>query len=176
MDVCSLILFMMYFTPPRTAEEPTYKQAVNVALLSTMHFLVMLAGTVYVAVRSDPVAPTDPDVLPTPSKALVQWANFLGVQSMILASVQYIPQLWTTWRLKHVGSLSIPMMMIQTPGSFVFVASLAGREGTRWSSWVTYAVTGTLQGVLLVMCVCWEVRDRQKKVEGEREALLARED
>ena len=74
-----------------------------------------------------------------------------------------------------MGSLSIPMMCIQTPGSFVFVVSLASREGTRWSSWVTYAVTGVLQGGLLVMCVVWEVRDRKAKAkgEGERRPLLA---
>lgn len=84
----------------------------------------------------------------------------------MLASIQYIPQLWTTWKLKHVGSLSIPMMCIQTPGSFVWVASLASREGTRWSSWMTYLVTGVLQGVLLGMCIVWEVRERraQKKI------------
>lgn len=75
------------------------------------------------------------------------------------------------------------MMLIQTPGSFVWAASLAAREGTRWSSWVTYVVTGCLQGCLLVMGIYWEIRDRRaaKKGivgagdEGERERLIGNE-
>ena len=55
------------------------------------------------------------------------------------------------------------MMCIQTPGSFVWAISLAMREGTRWSSWATYVVTGTLQGGLLVMCVIWEIRERRAR-------------
>jgi hypothetical protein len=44
------------------------------------------------------------------------WAGFLGVFSMILAAMQYFPQIWKTWQRKSVGALSIPMMMLQTPG------------------------------------------------------------
>lgn len=54
------------------------------------------------------------------------------------------------------------MMCIQTPGSFVWAISLACREGTKWSSWVTYVVTGCLQGALLVMCIVWEMQSRRK--------------
>ena len=54
------------------------------------------------------------------------------------------------------------MMCIQTPGSFVWAVSLAMREGTAWSSWITYVVTGILQGCLLVMCVIFERRSRGK--------------
>jgi hypothetical protein len=83
---------------------------------------------------------------------LQAWANFLGVFSTILASIQYFPQIYTTYQLKRVGSLSIPMMCIQTPGSFVWSASLAARLGSAgWSAWGVYLVTGTLQGTLLVM-------------------------
>lgn len=55
------------------------------------------------------------------------------------------------------------MMCIQTPGSFVWAISLASREGTSWSSWMTYVVTGVLQGALLAMCVTWEIRDKRGK-------------
>lgn len=102
---------------------------------------------------------------------LEAYATFLGVQSAIVASTQYIPQIYTTWKLQHVGSLSIPMMCIQTPGSFVWAASLATREGVAWSSWITYIVTGLLQGTLLFMCIMFEARDRksgQKLVSTSR--------
>lgn len=55
------------------------------------------------------------------------------------------------------------MMCIQTPGSFVWVASLAARLGwAGWSTWGIYLVTGILQGCLLVMGVSFEIRDRRK--------------
>ena len=63
-------------------------------------------------------------------------------------------------------------MCIQTPGSFVWAVSLAAREGTAWSSWITYVVTGCLQGCLLVMCIGFEIRERRGtkgQAEVERE-------
>jgi len=52
------------------------------------------------------------------------WATFLGVSSAILAALQYAPQILHTYRHKLVGALSIPMMMIQTPGGFIMVISI----------------------------------------------------
>lgn len=79
------------------------------------------------------------------------------------------------------------MMCIQTPGSFVWAISLASREGTKWSSWVTYVVTGCLQGCLLAMCIIWSWKEEKGKGvengsanvesgdEGERRPLLGNE-
>lgn len=99
------------------------------------------------------------------------WANFLGIFSTVLASIQYFPQIYTTYMLKRVGSLSIPMMCIQTPGSFVWAASLAARLGKEgWSAWGVYVVTGCLQGTLLVMGSYFEIMHRRR----ERKELQAR--
>ena len=55
-------------------------------------------------------------------------------------------------------------MCIQTPGSFVWVGSLAARFGWEgWSTWGIYLVTGVLQGILLTMSICFEVRDRKQR-------------
>ncbi len=52
-----------------------------------------------------------------------------------------------------VGALSLPTMMLQVPGSFVFAYSLYLVPGSHWSSWVTFLVSGLLQGVLLALCL-----------------------
>jgi hypothetical protein len=52
------------------------------------------------------------------------WATFLGVSSALLAALQYAPQIALTYRRKLVGALSIPMMLIQTPGGFIMVISI----------------------------------------------------
>jgi hypothetical protein len=101
---------------------------------------------------------------------LLTWANILGICAAGLALVQYFPQIWTTWRLRHVGSLSIPMMTIQTPGSFVWAASLAARVGMEgWSTWGVYLVTGCLQGCLLAMGIMFEYQARKAGQENGRD-------
>jgi hypothetical protein len=60
-----------------------------------------------------------------------------------------------------VGALSIPMMMLQTPGTVLFVYSLVVRPGTNWTAWLTYMVTGILQGTLLIMCITWHFRNKK---------------
>lgn len=62
-------------------------------------------------------------------------------------------------------------MCIQTPGSFVWVGSLAARLGwAGWSTWGIYLVTGCLQGMLLVMAISFEIRDRRQQKKAGRTA------
>jgi hypothetical protein len=86
------------------------------------------------------------------------YARLLGTSSTVLAVTQYAPQLVRTYRARLVGALSIGTMLIQVPGSVLFVGSLVGREGVEWSTWASYAVTGGMQAALLVMCVVWKQR------------------
>jgi uncharacterized protein with PQ loop repeat len=66
-------------------------------------------------------SPSDPSGT---QQQLHMWATFLGVSSAILAALQYAPQIVHTYRLKLVGALSVPMMMIQTPGGIIMVISI----------------------------------------------------
>lgn len=138
-------------TPPTPA--PSYRTALLVTTTSIIHLALTFALSLIILARYP--------------RHLHTWATALGVLATVLASVQYLPQLHTTWRRKDVGSLSIPMMCVQTPGSFVWAGSLAARVGVKgWSAWVVYVVTGCLQGVLLGMGVWFEVGRRRKGGEG----------
>jgi len=44
-----------------------------------------------------------------------RWADVLGVIVAALACVQWLPQIWTTWHLGHLGSLSVVAVAISTP-------------------------------------------------------------
>ncbi|EST09670.1 Cystinosin/ERS1p repeat [Kalmanozyma brasiliensis GHG001] len=100
------------------------------------------------------------------SRLLVsRWAAFLGSSATVLAAGQYLPQIVYTARTRLVGSLSIPMMCLQVPGSAVFVYSLALQPGTDWSSLAAYVLTGVLQLVLLVLCVAWRIRQRRAGID-----------
>jgi hypothetical protein len=64
------------------------------------------------------------------------------------------------------------MMCIQTPGSFVFAASLFSQYGWQgWSVWGVYCITGVLQGGLLIMGIRFEIRDWKAR----KEAILVEE-
>jgi hypothetical protein len=89
---------------------------IHVALCAFVTFLLLLT--------------TKPSPTPDPTwqnRQIALWATFLGVTSAVLAAVQYYPQLMHTYRLKLVGALSIPMMLIQSPGAALMVISIAMR-------------------------------------------------
>lgn len=43
------------------------------------------------------------------------YADTLGIAMTVLASVQWLPQVYTTWHLGHLGSLSAVALCLQTP-------------------------------------------------------------
>ncbi|KAI4672105.1 uncharacterized protein J4E78_000605 [Alternaria triticimaculans] len=153
-----MLLFLIFFprgSSPAIEEEqdtdmPTWKEAVLVLGVSLAFFVVAFIGSVVFVYA-----------LPSHVRG---WANFLGLLATVLAAIQYIPQILMTWRLQETGSLSIPMMCIQTPGSFVFAASLYARLGPGgWSAWGLFIFTGILQGFLLAMGLSFVLRDRKKQ-------------
>lgn len=159
-----MLLFLIFFPRPSQAEMdadermPTWKEAVLVLSGSLAFFIFTFLGSIVF-------------VYAAPSH-LRGWANFLGLLGTLLAAIQYFPQILTTWRLQETGSLSVPMMCIQTPGSFVFAASLAVRLGPGgWSAWGLFIFTGCLQGCLLVMSLGFVWRD-MKAAKGSNGAGL----
>jgi hypothetical protein len=162
----SLLLFLIFFPRGQTLpldeaeqEQYTWKTAVTVAFVCLLHGLAVI-------ITSAALIMSRPDHLGT-------WANILGITATVLAAIQYLPQIWMTWHLGHVGSLSIPMMLIQTPGSFVWSGSLAARLGIEgWSTWGVFLVTGCLQGCLLGMGIYFEVQARKSRQYTEGEVSL----
>ncbi|KAG5462205.1 MAG: hypothetical protein BJ554DRAFT_5496 [Olpidium bornovanus] len=91
------------------------------------------------------------------SNGVARFAGLNGLMSMALGTVQFLPQIYWTWKAK-VRALSIPMMLLQTPGSFLLAYTISIRPGTNWTSWITYLVGGTFQGMLLLLCITWHLR------------------
>ncbi|KAH9818601.1 hypothetical protein DFH28DRAFT_958494 [Melampsora americana] len=158
------------FTPLTLSKE--YTISLILAIVVLLHFLSSLFITFCILLSLPKATMGEPSGTPPshdgehPAIRLLRiWATCAGVVSLILACFQYLPQLRSTWKLKLVGSLSLPMMIIQTPGSFLFVYSLAVRPGVNWTTWIVYLVTGTLQGALLILCILWKIRQRSSGVD-----------
>lgn len=66
------------------------------------------------------------------------------------------------------------MMCMQTPGGFIWAASLAARLGPEgWSTWGLFTLTASMQGIVLAMAVYYEYINPQKEpinLEPERQA------
>jgi len=159
-----LLLFLIFFPrgeilPEMENEDEskkpyTWRTAVAIAILCIVHGVVVII--------------TSTTLLIARPQYLSAWANVLGISATVLAAIQYIPQIWMTWHLGHIGSLSIPMMLIQTPGSFVWSGSLAARLGIEgWSTWGVMLVTGCLQGCLLIMGISFELKARRAAAGAE---------
>ncbi|KAK9455468.1 hypothetical protein V1511DRAFT_510329 [Dipodascopsis uninucleata] len=133
-----MVLFVIYF-PVEYYHE--YRQAITVAVMSVIHcsFVVVFSVIFYVS-KSD----------------IAGFAGFLGIQATILALLQYLPQIYTTCKLRQAESLSIHTLCMQAPGGFIWTLSLAMRRGTSWSSWLPYFVAAILQTLLLAMCLYYE--------------------
>ncbi|KAJ9096069.1 hypothetical protein QFC21_005434 [Naganishia friedmannii] len=120
----------------------------RVAVILAFVVLIHLAFLTVLAIALLAFLPIQP-----PHPLLHAYARFLGLSSALLAITQYAPQLYHTYRTRLVGALSIGTMIIQVPGSVLFVGSLVGRQGVEWSTWLTYAVTGAMQAALLVSLI-----------------------
>lgn len=184
-----LVLYMIYYPPhlkyavidadthdtrpPVHVKTPIksdeWKLSITLAWAVAIHF-AFITFTTFFLLLTNPTSPTPNAPLP---EQLSQWATLLGVSSALLAAIQYAPQLMHTYKMKLVGALSIPMMCIQSPGAVFMVLSIALRPGTNWTSWITFAVSGIMQGSLLTMCIIFTFRQRRLGIDDFGNPLLS---
>ncbi|KAI0752914.1 hypothetical protein C8Q80DRAFT_1267379 [Daedaleopsis nitida] len=170
--VMILVLYMIYYPqhlkyveldvdlpnnlPPRHIATAIKREEWKLSITLSWVVFLHIAFIIFITFMLLTTNPT-PDAT-SRSPQLQLWATFLGVSSALLAAMQYAPQIAHTFRIKLVGALSIPMMCIQTPGAILMVLSIALRPGTNWTTWISYAVAGVMQGILLVMCIVFRGR------------------
>lgn len=88
------------------------------------------------------------------------WADTLGLGLAIGACLQWLPQIVTTWRLGHLGSLSSASLFFTAPYTWIFGISMIVRVGTNgWSAWIVYVLVGTMQLVLIGFAVIFKMQE-----------------
>lgn len=143
--VCAILILVFVLVITRNSikqDKHEYKRIVRVGKIVLFHAFLSVIQIIIGYLNSTSV--------------LFSIANVNGLLSAALTVVKYVPQIYTTYNLKHPGTLSIGMMCIQTPGGFVFAATLIFTKGSHWSSWVSYLVAACLQGTLLSHCIYYE--------------------
>lgn len=105
------------------------------------------------------------------ARATVLYADVVGIMAVLFLMVMYVPQLYTTFKVKHTGTLSVLTLMIQCPGSLAVVYFDFFQNHMSWTTWAPYLVSAVQQFVLIIMCFYYKKNTKQYVAEKER--LLA---
>jgi len=102
------------------------------------------------------------------SRVVVLYAQVYGIIALILLVIQYIPQIYLTHLKKEAGSLSIPMLVLQAPGSFAVVYFQAIMSHSSWTTWSPYLSTAIQQFLLIGQCAFYYCQKRKQKTQQEQ--------
>uniref|UniRef100_A0A6B2LER3 Uncharacterized protein n=1 Tax=Arcella intermedia TaxID=1963864 RepID=A0A6B2LER3_9EUKA len=109
--------------------------------------------------------------LVSPTK-LIEFARLVGLLSAILVFVQWAPQVITTLRLGKAGALSLPMLLIQCPGSFLVVGFQLTAPLSEWTTWSPSLVSGLAQALLIILILFFKLRTKCYKSRTPEEDFL----
>ncbi|KNE67862.1 hypothetical protein AMAG_19718 [Allomyces macrogynus ATCC 38327] len=135
---------------------PAWRTSQMIGAGVTLYFIAVLGLWMALDIYST-IAP------PTAYRVAVQTAAAcFGAIATGMSCLQFLPQIYQTYRTKTPGALSILTMMMQTPGTLLLIYSLAARPGTNISTYLSYVVAATCQGSLLVMSLIYARRARRR--------------
>eukprot|EP00013_Stygamoeba_regulata_P021587 CAMPEP_0177647322 /NCGR_PEP_ID=MMETSP0447-20121125/10237_1 /TAXON_ID=0 /ORGANISM="Stygamoeba regulata, Strain BSH-02190019" /LENGTH=347 /DNA_ID=CAMNT_0019149897 /DNA_START=343 /DNA_END=1382 /DNA_ORIENTATION=+ len=102
------------------------------------------------------------------------FASALGVVAALMNVLYLLPQLVETVRIQSSGSLSILMLLLQAPGSFLCVV-FNFAYGSGWATMLPYFLAGVQQTMLCCLCIFYKYRARYKEWRMKRSIRGARQ-
>eukprot|EP01129_Flabellula_baltica_P002475 TRINITY_DN12290_c0_g1_i1.p3 TRINITY_DN12290_c0_g1~~TRINITY_DN12290_c0_g1_i1.p3 ORF type:complete len:105 (+),score=5.97 TRINITY_DN12290_c0_g1_i1:526-840(+) len=87
----------------------------------------------------------------------------MGYVSTACIVLQWSPQIWVTFKNKSPGSLSLPMLLIQAPASFLVIYYQAVIHQTPFSTWAPFLIRGLQQFILIALIIIFMIMDCNKK-------------
>ena len=95
------------------------------------------------------------------SPAMENFGFALIIGGSIGQLVQWGPQIFTTYRLKRVGSLSLPMIFLQAGGA-ALTAYFFSVDGDGWYIWAPFVVASVLLTVLFIESIYFMRKEKHK--------------
>lgn len=95
------------------------------------------------------------------SHQFVRYGEVLGTVCAIVSFVQYLPQIYTTFRLREHGSLSLVMLGIQAPGGMINSMFMWLGQHEHWTTWLSFFVSASEQMFLLITCIIFKIKNRK---------------
>ena len=102
------------------------------------------------------------------------YARVFGICASVVTFIQYVPQIYTTFKMKTSGSLSLFANLIQVGGFVVIISFMAFSTGQDITSLLGFIVSLVLQSVLAIMQLYYDYIPVwcNKKKSAEKEKLI----
>lgn len=108
-----------------------------------------------------------------PDKFFLIFGNILGYTSAVGNGLVWLPQIYTLYKNKHNGNLSILMFALQAPGNLIIIIFQAVIYLQPVSTWITYVITLVEQSIILYLMIIYRTNKVQiieiKDMEQYRE-------
>ena len=92
--------------------------------------------------------------------------NVAGIAGFVVEMIQFLPQVYTTIKMKSGGSLSVLMLEIQAPVNIMNAIFMWQGNGESWTTWSASMADGGWEIVLLVLCLWYGRKKPQKEEES----------
>jgi len=168
--LCSLVLyalFVVYYDIRPTLSE-TREVRAKKKRISIITFFGVLVGSIIISA----VCGTLYYDVHLRGTILANVAQGLGIASSILITLQWAPQIWTTYKLKDPGSLSIVMLLLQMPGALLVMFFQSILNSADVTTWAPYAFLFIEELILVVMCLYYTIRKKRNPHTSEQRRLL----
>jgi uncharacterized protein with PQ loop repeat len=97
------------------------------------------------------------------SDAIDTLGRIYGTIAAVFWSVQYVPQIWMTFKLKSSGNLSLIFLGIQAPGSMLNAIFMGIGQSDDWTTWLSSGILSIEQFVILAMGLYYDCCRRLKR-------------
>lgn len=98
------------------------------------------------------------------SETVATFAHCCGLLAAVLNALMWIPQIFVTYAFGHKGALSLGWVVASVVMDIAYSMYLA-TMGMHWSVWANNIPDGIQTGILLIMLLWFEYRDRKRGVD-----------
>lgn len=99
------------------------------------------------------------------------YATGLQYFASVVIALHWLPQIWVTYSLGSLGSLSYLMLLVQSFGSLLTAYNVCGGFECSWQTWLPYIVASLMLSALVVLATFqWVHRKRlqRNRVQSSR--------
>jgi len=170
--LCSLVLYILFVVYFRT--QPYYHETLESRIrgkrVSIIVFITAIVLSIILAIVCG-VLYYDVHLRGT---ILASIAQALGIISSILMIVQWAPQIYTTYKMRSPGNLSVLMLLLQMPGALLVMFFQAILNSADVTTWAPYAFLFVEQLILVVMCSIFNIQEKRNNNQqsSEKQRLL----
>eukprot|EP01096_Ripella_sp_DP13-Kostka_P006279 TRINITY_DN2247_c0_g1_i1.p1 TRINITY_DN2247_c0_g1~~TRINITY_DN2247_c0_g1_i1.p1 ORF type:complete len:307 (+),score=98.94 TRINITY_DN2247_c0_g1_i1:23-922(+) len=104
------------------------------------------------------------------------YADALGILGTVIVLAQFTPQLIETYKLKTAGNLSMVMLLIQVPGTWIWFFDMVFFEGEAWAVWLSTFVAAVQVTMLFSQVLYYDVYLRRKRERSHFQGVLLEDD